>query len=999
MSPIWYIVTLGEFRVEPRDVGVPGLTAPVTRFRTQKTAALLAYLARHPDRPHAREELVGLLWPDAPPVEGRASLRTAVASLRRQLEPPGVPTGAVLDADRSFVRLIGNAAPADVTRFSALLAPAAPSEDDLMAAVALYGGPFLPGSYEEWALEERVRLEGQYLGALSRLAALRRAHGDLNGALEYARRALNADPLREESHTLVMELLHEMGQPPAALWQYRELERLLREQLGDTPSPTARALAARISARAEPATSPPAAVLTTVPPAPPSPTVALPAPAAPSPAPAGYLPVRRDRFFGREEEMAHLEEALTQSGSTPLVTLVGAGGAGKTRLAIEAAARLRDHWHRGGAWFVPLAEVRDGAGLAEAVRDALRLPRRADADPLTQAAEALSAHPALLLLDNFEQIGPDGAAVVETLLRRAGDTGLALLVTSRRRLALPGEQVIPLAPLPVPVPGSETTPETLSRNATVRLFLDRARAGRPDFQVTARTAPAVAALCTHLEGVPLAVELAAAWSPVLGPAGMLERLEERGVAGRDSLLTAPARTDRPERHRSVWSAIAWSCDLLSPEARRFFARLSVFRGGWSVEAAQTVCAEPRALDLLAHLAERSLVRTEETAGGDVRFGLLETLREFAAQMPEAEDRDALADRHARFFLAVGEQTREASVGERDIARRFDAVEADLDNYRAALEHLLSRSGGEPVAGYLAACLQTFWISRGRVREGRRWLEQALKAEEQAKVPPSDTFSIPSGARLVTLSALGKILLRQEDLPAAEATFAQALEAARDIVKKDGGRPSTGLADTLNSLGNLAARRHDYAAARSWFEQSLAERRRLGDTSGVAVVLNNLGTTAYFLGDNQASRTYHEESIRIRRERGETRALAVSLSNLGFVLLFGGNFVEADRYCREALMLRREIGEKGDTPDSLEIFARLAAVRGDRERAVRLAGAAAGQRALAGVPPTAWNAANLEEYLAPIRAALGEATYAAAFAQGEALSWDEAIACALGEDAA
>ena len=317
-----------------------------------------------------------------------------------------------------------------------------------------------------------------------------------------------------------------------------------------------------------------------------------------------------------------------------LVTLTGLGGAGKTRLAIEVAERLVEPF-AGAVWFAPLADITDPRLLADTILDSLRLVRSPQQEPLEQVIEALSRQPSLLILDNFEQMVEGGAALVQTLLSRVPT--LTVLVTSRQLLGLAGEEEFVVPPLLTPN-GGETAAQ-LSLYDSVQLFVDRAQAAMPHFQVTSGNAPAVAELCHRLEGLPLAIELAAARALVLTPAQMLKQLEQRF-----GFLVSRKR-DATERHKTLEAAIEWSYRLLTPELQRFFARLSVFRGGWTAEAAEAVCEEPLALDYLAQLRECSLVLAEETRGGRMRFRMLESLREYAANNYLAEGRPLNRERH------------------------------------------------------------------------------------------------------------------------------------------------------------------------------------------------------------------------------------------------------------------------------------------------------------------------------------------------------------------
>jgi non-specific serine/threonine protein kinase len=477
---------------------------------------------------------------------------------------------------------------------------------------------------------------------------------------------------------------------------------------------------------------------------------------------AGYasnLPVSFTRFFGREPEIGQLCDLLLDSG-TRLVTLSGPGGTGKTRLALEVASRLVPSFS-GAVWFVSLADLSDAALIGDALVGALRLPRTPGREPLEQAIEALSKQPSLLVLDNFEQLVEAGAGVVRTLLERVPD--LTILVTSRQLLGLSGEREFALSPLPTPG-GAADTPERLSLYGSVQLFVDRAQAVKPDFQVTNANAPAVAELCDRLEGIPLAIELAAARAQVLTPAQMLAQLQNRFA------FLVSRKRDVAERHRTLRAAIDWSFRLLSPELQRFFARLSVFRGGWTVEAAEQVCEEPLALDHLAVLRECSLVRTDDGSGSnEIRFGMLETLREFGQErLRETGEEWVLHKRHLDYFARFSQDSKKHLFGPEQ-KQWLDRYEHELDNMRSALEAALT-DVGDPDSGLrLALGYDRFWQVRGYVSEARGWLKRLLGCAN----------ALSEESRAKALYAAGFFALRQGDNPEARVLLEESLSAFRE----------------------------------------------------------------------------------------------------------------------------------------------------------------------------------------------------------------------------
>lgn len=402
---------------------------------------------------------------------------------------------------------------------------------------------------------------------------------------------------------------------------------------------------------------------------------------------------------------------MLTSAQTRILTLTGMGGSGKTRLAVEAARDLLDNFN-GAIYFVSLADLRDARLIADTLLKALSLSRIANSEPLAQAAVKLSEQPSLLIFDNFEHLLAEGSLVVRELLERV--PSLVCLITSRQPLGISGEQEFPVSPLPIPA--VTDAPETLLGCGSVQLFLDRAQAVRPDYQITQANTEAMAQLCRHLEGIPLAIELAAAQAKVLTPSQMLGQLARRF----DFLVSR--RRDAIKRHRTLRSAIDWSHQQLAPELQRFFAGLSVFRGGWEIAAAETVCEESGAADYLMKLQENSFIVVEEYAG-TMRFRMLETVREYAEQRLSETERTELLRRHADFFLQLAE-TAEPELGKLEQAEWLKRLEAEHDNIRAALE--CCKADEKCADGLqLASSLLRYWTGNGHPNEGRDFLEYFL----------------------------------------------------------------------------------------------------------------------------------------------------------------------------------------------------------------------------------------------------------------------------------
>jgi predicted ATPase/DNA-binding SARP family transcriptional activator len=1026
----------------------------ITRFSTRKNAALLAYLAYRLGQTSSREALIELLWPESEPELGRRSLRTALASLRRQLEPPGIPAGAVLQADRTGVRLNPANVETDVRAFEQSLraASACPHPPErirlLTTAVDACPGRLLPELYDDWIYPEQERLAEAFQQAVRQLVQLLEEAGRPDEALATARRGAAADPLCEETRGRVISLLAAAGRAEAALREYADLEAVLQRELGAAPAAGLRSLAAtlRQTAAALPAGAAAAA------PSPPRPAASGPPP-APQPA-RPILPLTATRLFGRDRELETLTRWLTPGPEAVRVaTLTGLGGVGKTRLAIEAARTLAEAY-AGRVTFVPLAEVREPELIPEALAAALRLPPAPRGDRTAQVLDHLADGPALLVLDNFEQVAAGGAGVVWTLAARLPELGC--LVTSRAALALPIERRLTLRPLPLPATAPE--PEEVLRSPAAAFFLERCQAVRPDFSVTRANAGVVVQLLHLLEGMPLALELAAARSGVLTPTQMVELLS------RHNAEFASRERNRPERHRSLRACLAWSYDLLPERLARFFAALSVFRGGCSPEAAAAVAGEEaapattEALDALAQLRGWSLVQPEEAESG-MRFRMLETVREFAAAQVPGPARGPLRRRHAAYFRSIAEAAN-AALGGPDQAARLSALEADHDNLRAALEFCAGqRDEGEAGLG-LAGTLWRFWEVRGHLAEGRRRLATAL-AHPGAQAPTAPRAAALHGAASLAvlqgdfgpveplfaegirirralgdqagvaaiLNTLGNMAWDRSEFDQARAHYEESLRLRREVGDAAGIAGSLGnLASVLQKQGDLAGaralreeslarfrevgdrraiavalghlgiaayERADQEAARALYEESLAIRRELGDQLGIATCLSNLGLVADAQGDATGARALHEESLALRRELGDRRGMAYSLANLGNLATAAGDWTGARAFQAESLALRLGLGDRRGAAGVVADCARRALAEGNPALAARLGGAVERYLEEAGGALTPDDSAALAAALAAAEQALGPADYEAARLRGRSLSVEEAAESALG----
>jgi predicted ATPase/DNA-binding SARP family transcriptional activator len=958
----------------------------ITRFRTKKAGALLAHLAFHLGRSFPREELIELLWPDTDLDKGRMSLRTELAALRRQLEPPGIPTGSVIEADANFVRLKPGAVNTDVSEYRDALQAGANAADDserigpLSTAAALYTGELLSGYYDDWIVPEREHITATYLAALRKLTRLHAALRNTSLALEFAHRAVRADEFSEEAHRDLIRLYLAVGDTEAAAGQLARLLVILRDELARPPSEATRQLQEEVAQRAgtvrPPKQAPASLAAKHVSKEPRSEEAFV------GGKPRLYrLPARFTRFFGRIEELERLVRQLTPEGAeasssqnTRLVTLSGPGGTGKTRLALEAAERLAPAYDN-AVWFIPLEEIRDPELIPGAIADTLCIntlciKRSPSVQVIDQVADVLWGRPTLLVLDNYEQLAVSGSSVVSALLTRAPD--LRCLVTSRVRLALPGEREVPLSPLPVPA--GQTLPEELLEVPSVQLYVDRAQSVRPDFQITKGNAEAVATLCERLEGVPLAIELAAARAQVLTPAQMADMIGERFA------LLSTRRTDKVSRHRSLWATIDWSYALLSPELQRFFTQLSVFRGGWTLEAVQSTAAEPRALEYLTQLRGHSMVIAEER-GTEFRFSLFDSLRDYADTRLSDEERREAQGRHGAYYWALAErlQMDAPSGGQRAALER---LEQDHDNFRAALHRALECDPA--LATRLAGSLWSFWQAHGHYAEGRAALAKVLAHPANQDVrEPAEVEALAHA-----VNAAGSLAWNQGDYEEGRACHERALALFRSI---DHAR---GTAYALIWLGNDAYHSGDYHTARRHYDESLGLMRALEDENGIGYGLVWLGNVESRLEHYEEAAGFYEECLALARSGNDRQLTSYCLYGLGYGAYKQGRLDDAEGFHRECLLVRQELGDKLGVATSLESFAFLAHAQGRHDRAVELAAAAETLREEIGAPVPPIMRKEYDTMLAASKGSLSPSLHAELEARSRSLGLDGAIALAL-----
>jgi non-specific serine/threonine protein kinase len=723
------------------------------------------------------------------------------------------------------------------------------------------------------------------------------------------------------------------------------------------------------------------------------------------------LPLRLTSFVGRDRQMADIKRLL---GENRLVTLTGAAGCGKTRLALEAAWDLLEDCPD-GVWLVELAPLANPSLVPQTVAVTLGLKEETNRALTQTLVDYLKDRILLLVIDNCEHLISACATLVEELLRACPK--LRILATSREGLGITGEMIYHLSPLVVPGAEAQLPLKELSEIEAVRLFVERAGAVQTEFSLTEENAPAVVQICQRLDGIPLALELGAARVSVLPVEEIAKRLDDRF-----GLLTAGRKTGLPH-HQTLRALIDWGYDHLSGAERKLFCRLSVFAGGWTLDAAEQVCAgggieQREVIDLHSRLVAKSLVEMEPESTretGSVRYRMLGTVQEYARDRLREEEGEAeVQRRHRNYFSALAQEAAQQLTGPAQAAWVL-RLEAEHENLRATLDGYLGSSPNARLALEMAGALGRYWFVRGRWGEGRTLLSEILARPDAGE---------RTSARATALDWTAWLAHWQGDFERALALGQESLSIWQDV------GDALGMAQALNNLGAVTQELGDYAKSRQYHEKSLAFRRQVGDRRAVAVSLHNLGelylrlgdyaqaraayeeslplfrevghimgvadslsslgAVAQRQGDYAQARTYHEEALKNRRDRKDPMGTAESLHSLGELAARQGESAQAHRYYAQSLAIRQELGDRMNVADSLEALGILAAACEDSVQAVRLLGAANSLREQINAPPSPARQEKLDTVLSSTRSALGERAFAKEWDEGRAMSLEEAI---------
>ncbi len=877
---------LGKFRIQ--------CGSRLIRLPTRKLESLLAFLVLHPES-HSRDKLTTLFWGDVAENQARNSLRNALATLRAAMGSD------LILADRQSVQLNPDASIwVDAREFEKVASDISQVESEVESQTGfaplvtrhlqLYSGDLLVDLYDDWIAPERERLHALYIDALLRLTQTMRSRSEYGRAVEFAQQVLVRDGANERAHQHLIFCYLAMGNRTAALRQYKECQRALKVELGVEPSSETTALYEWIQQAPSMVRSDAARITN--------------------------LLIPASSFIGRAQEIAEVKRLLD---ADRLVTCTGIGGCGKTRLALQVATDLIDAF-RDGVWWIELGPLADERLMPQAIAKALGIWERSDQSLTETLCHVMRERKLLLVMDNCEHLIAMCAQVTETLLRACPE--LRILVTSRHSLGVSGESVFQVPPLSYPE--SDNDASLPMAYESVRLFTERARALKSDFQVTGANVRAVARICRQLDGIPLAIELAAARAQALTAEEIAANLDDLF-----NLLTLGNRTAIP-RQQTLRASMDWSYRLLTDEEKRLFNRLAVFVGGFTLPAAQEIAGgidRAEILDLLTRLVQKSLVIAEPSEGV-TRYHYQETVRLYAREkLDESGEAESVCERHANYFAAFVEEGSEKLRGSEQ-AEWFNLLETEYPNVRAALSWAHQRRQLDTSLRVTGA-LSLFWFLRGYWTEGFNWVKDALidagwKIDENIVQPPSQVQ--PSHAHARALRIAGQSYSLSGDHARAQQLLTHCVAMWRAV-----GDP-IGLSRGMNASGEAAQVRHDYANARELFKASLEISRSANYEHGICLALDNLAYAHLEQGNAAQARAFAIEALERWQKRNDRRGVSDVLLNLARIEYLEGEYDQARAAFERALSLQRELGLKSKIIDSLFGLGQIARARRDPAKA-------------------------------------------------------------------
>lgn len=930
---------LGRFQIQQ---GAKPIQLP-----TRKAESLLAYLLLHPTS-HGREKLAALFWGDSSETEARNSLRNALAVLNKKIGPH------VLIIDRQSVSMNPEFPLwVDIREFETQAAGflSDPVLQPHQVTTALYQDDLLSDFYDEWILPLREHYRSLFIKTLLQVTQVLRSQSEYEKAIETAHKLLMFDSANERAHQHLMFCHAALGNRSAALKQYEACQRLLLEELGVEPAAETTVLYEWIR-QASAEINPLGARITN-------------------------LPIPVTNFIGRKRELNEIRQRLS---STRLLTLTGPGGSGKTRLAIQIGTDLLDFF-KDGVWWVDLAALTEKTLIPDSIAKSLGVIETAGESLNDTLVSFLGSKHLLLLLDNCEHLLESCAHIAGFLIEKCDR--LAILATSRESLNVKGEHIWRVPTMSLPDPQHLSLTDLLQDYEGIRLFVDRARAVHPEFNLTEQNASFVTQICSRLDGIPLAIELAAARTKVIAPEEIAARLDDRF-----QLLTSGPRTV-PPRHQTLQAVMDWSYALLSENEQKLFRSLAVFSGSWSLQAAETVCSASghlekiEVLNLLSNLVDKSLVTCETDQNGRSRYRMLETVRQYAFDtLVRSGELNEIQNHHLHYYLMLVEAA-QPHLGffltDSETVSWLRVFAPEHDNLRAALRFCESNPIHAEAGLRIAGNLHWYCLVHNHLSEGRTWIEKILFNKEVV------SKTVQAQAYLT----VGFLACWQGDFPAAHPNLQTSLEKFEELNDR------SGAAFSLHGLGFAANGLGEHIEAGRCFERCLQTAREIDDKWLISIALHFIAIGTSFQGRHELARSQFEESIRFMKEgHGTAQGIAFSEFHLGRIARIHGDFVSAQTHLAEGLNLFVRIGDRRGIGYSLFGFACLAQVQEDPDRAARLFGAVDAIRENLGSLLESVLHVEYEQTRETAQAVLGKERFHAAWSAGHGIPLDHAIQFAL-----
>jgi predicted ATPase/DNA-binding SARP family transcriptional activator len=901
VNPSLKIYLLGTFRI-----AIDGSTVDAKHWTRRKSKLLIKLLALQPQHQLHREQVIDFLWPEQTLENATNNLHKSIHAARRSLEPQlasGSNSRYILTREQQIILSDPSGLWIDVESFHQYAAEAIKHSniEAYEAALMLYRGDLLAEDlYEDWATAQRDRLRTTYHRILLGFAKVCKENGHAERSINLMEKLIACDELNEEAYRQLMILYALQGERHESLRLYEQCQSVLREQLSTVPeTATARIYEQIVSGTFALSSSVSSTKIhvNEIPLKPLEPTVPI------------NLPQQVTSFVGREQEIAQVKQLLT---TIRLVTLTGTGGIGKTRLAQQVAREVLEQYSD-GVRVVELAALTDQTLVPFAVASALGVREEPGRTLITTLSDYLRTKRMLLMLDNCEHVIEASVALIDHLLRVS--TGIHILVTSRESLGSSGEAVWKVGTLSLPKIDQEIQVRSLAECESVRLFLDRVTLSNPRWRLTEQNAPAVAKLCCRLDGIPLAIELAASRMKVLA----VEQIISKFDAHIDVLIGDERTT--VARHHTLRAAINWSHDLLPLVEKKLLRRLSIFAGGWTLDAVEAICVsddmqENRLLGLLSRLVDKSLVLVEH-GGVEARYYLLETIRYYGQErLCESDEELSLGERHYKWFLHLAESADSAFSGAEQRIW-FERLEVEHDNLRAALHWAIVKLRDAEKGLRLSGALWRFWQAHGHLSEGRKWLEAALSLESKST----------ASTRAKAWHGAGGLASAQGDFEHAQVFLEESLVLRREM------KDTQGVAHALQRLGIIAYYFGEYDRAAMLQEESLLFCQTNGDETGIARAFNGLGILALDQGIYNRAERMFERCLSIYRKVGHQLGVMASLNNLGETAERQAEYVRAEKLLQESLAIARQRGDKGWIARSMHLLGTVANSQGEYEMAL------------------------------------------------------------------